>query len=80
MPRVVPAYTLQDVTINEIQGVNVHRSPSNILATFRYDLKDENGDVRDEGSYEIVLSGSALSTFSDWVSTHLPDINVAEGM
>jgi hypothetical protein len=76
MPVVIPSYTLQDVVLGNISGLNINRvGGGDFSVSYSFELEDELDEVRENLVYTEVLSGAELAEFAAFVDERLPAIN-----
>lgn len=82
MPIVI-TYTLQPVTANDINQLVVRpgNAAGEIIATGYFDVKDEGGVVREQGSVSVNLNGAQKTALLGFINSHIvPPFNTQRGL
>jgi len=81
MPRVIPATTIVDVTISDLEDIILTRTATGIEIEVYYEVKDDQGNVHHKGVLRRDMTAAQTSHLKEWVDAKvLPVINQQEGM
>ena len=87
--RPVSGYTEQDIIRGDIWRIQITRAScpgpppaprACVVIQYSYQVRDENGDVRRQGTYDKELTGLSLSRYVQAIDGDLPEINTQEEM
>lgn len=69
----VVSYTLQPVTVSDTSQIVFRPGPAvgDITAVGYFDVKDDNGLVREGGTVNVLLTGAAKTAFISWATSNL---------
>lgn len=81
MPRVIPATTIVDVTIGDLEDIVLTRTTTGLEIEVSYEVKDDQGNVHHKGLMRRDMTAAQAAHLKEWVDAKvLPVINQQEGM